>query len=194
MFLHYSHPHGVFGIVVFVFSIMTIPAWGENQPQPEQSLSSEGIIEEAPSQDPIQERGIPLPTDKILLLLPDITASIEQNWMDNFHIQYKAKIRIVNKGQLPMPTVQVQTLGMRYNPASTPPNPEQCFANNNCTVKDHRTIGPLAPGEAKKYNVDPKFTAAETVIIQVKIFCNPPNDCRESNIQNNQVRKVLGPH
>jgi hypothetical protein len=93
-----------------------------------------------------------------------------------------------------MPAVQVLTLGMRYNPASTPPNPGQCIQNNNCQIKNQRTIGPLAPGEAKKYNVDPKFTAAETVIVEVRIICNPPNDCRESNVQNNQVRKVLGPH
>jgi len=114
--------------------------------------------------------------------------------MDNLHLQCKAKIRVVNKGKLPMPAVQVFTLGMRYNPASTLPNPGQCIPNNNCTIKDQRTIGPLASGEAKRYNVNPKFIAAETVIVQVKIICNPPNDCRESNVQNNQVQKVLGPH
>ncbi len=182
------------GTVFFAFVIMTNPAWAEDQPQLDQPSQSEHVGEEAPSQEGIQERGIPLPTDKILNLLPDVTASIEQNWMDNFHFQYKAKIRVVNKGKLPMPAVQVLTLGMRYNPASTPPNPSQCIPNNNCQIKNQRTIGPLAPGEAKKYNVDPKFTAAETVIVEVKIICNPPNDCRESNVQNNQVRKVLGPH
>jgi hypothetical protein len=182
------------GIVFFAFVLMTNPGWAEDQPQLEQPSQSEHVGEEAPSQEGIQERGIPLPTDKILNLFPDVTATIKQDWMDNFHLQYKAKIRVVNKGRLPMPAVQVLTLGMRYNPASTPPNPGQCIQNNNCQIKNQRTIGPLAPGEAKKYNVDPKFTAAETVIVEVRIICNPPNDCRESNVQNNQVRKVLGPH
>lgn len=182
------------GIVFFAFVLLTNPGLAEDQPQLEQPSQSEHVGEETPSQEGIRERGIPLPTDKILNLFPDVTAAIEQSWMDNFHLQYKAKIRVVNKGRLPMPAVQVLALGMRYNPASTPPNPGQCIPNNNCTMKDQRTIGPLAPGEAKKYHVNPKFTAAETVIVQVKIICNPPNDCRESNVQNNQVRKVLGPH
>jgi len=194
MLTHSHHLRNISGIVFFVLGIMTNPAWAEDQPQLEQTLPSKDVGEEVSTQEGIQERGIPLPTDKILNLLPDVTASIQQDWMDNFHFQYKAKIRVVNNGQLPMPAVQVLTLGMRYNPVSTPPNPDQCIPNNNCTVKDQRTIGPLAPGEAKKYHVGQKFTAAETVIIQVKFFCNPPNDCRESNVQNNQVQKVLGPH
>jgi hypothetical protein len=123
-----------------------------------------------------------------------VTASIDQNWIDNFHAQYKAKIRIVNKGNVPMPPVQVLTLGMRYNPTSTPPNPSQCIANNSCTIRDQRTISSLAPGEDKKYNVDHKFMAAETVIVEVTIFCNPPNNCAELDGGNNKVRKVLGPH
>jgi hypothetical protein len=139
----------------------------------------------------VEGRGLPVPA---ITLLPDVTASIDQNWLDNFHLQYKAKIRIVNKGNVPMPPVQVQTLGMRYNPVNTPPNPSQCIANRDCTIKDQRTIGPLAPGEDKKYNVDPKFTGAETVLVEVTIFCNPPNNCAELNIANNKVHKVLGPH
>jgi hypothetical protein len=194
MLSHFLPDNCTPGIILFVLVLMTNPVWAEDQPQLELPPKSEQVGEEAPSQEGIQERGIPLPTDKILVLLPDITATIKQDWMDNFHLQYKANIRVVNKGKLPMPAVQVLTLGMRYNPASTPPNPSQCIPNNNCKIKNQRTIGPLAPGEAKKYNVDPKFTAAETVIVEVKIICNPPNDCRESNVQNNQVRKVLGPH
>lgn len=139
----------------------------------------------------IEQRGLPAPA---ISLLPDVTASIDQEWLDNFHAQYKAEIRIVNKGNVPMPPIQVQTLGMRYNPVSTPPNPSQCLANRNCTISDHRTVGPLAPGQAKKYKVDPKFTAAETVIVEVTIICNPPNNCAELNGANNNVRKVLGPH
>ncbi len=194
MLSHFLPDDCTSGIILFVLVLMTNPVWAKDQPQLELPLNSEHVGEEAPSQEGIQERGNPLPTDKILVLLPDVTATIKQDWMDNFHLQYKAKIRVVNKGRLPMPAIQIQTLGMRYNPVSTPPNPEQCIPQNNCTLKDQRTIGPLAPGEAKKYHAGPKFMAAETVIIQVKIFCNPPNDCRESNVQNNQARKVLGPH
>jgi hypothetical protein len=100
----------------------------------------------------------------------------------------------VNKGNVPMPPVQVLTLGMRYNPLSTPPNPSQCIANNNCTIRDQRTVSSLGPDQSKKYKVDPKFTAAETVIVEVTILCNPPNNCAELNGSNNKVRKVLGPH
>lgn len=139
----------------------------------------------------VEGRGLPVPQ---ITLLPDVTASIDQEWLDNLHLQYKAEIRVVNKGNVPMAPVQVQTLGMRYNPASTPPNPSQCIANNNCKIKDHRTVGPLAPGQTKKYKVDPKLLAAETVVVEVTIFCNPPNNCAELNSDNNKVRKVLGPH
>jgi hypothetical protein len=143
-------------------------------------------------QEQVEERGVPLP--QFRPPLPDVTASIDQEWMDVFHAQYKAEIKIVNKGNVPMPPVQVLTLGMRYNPLSTPPNPSQCIANNNCTIRDQRTVSSLGPDQSKKYKVDPKFTAAETVIVEVTILCNPPNNCAELNGSNNKVRKVLGPH
>ena len=168
--------------ILACLSLLPIRGSAQNPPAPAQLPDESSQVE---------GRGIPVPA---ITLLPDVTASIDQNWLDNFHLQYKAKIRIVNKGNVPMPPVQVQTLGMRYNPTSTPPNPSQCIANNNCTIKDHRTIGPLSPDEDRKFNIDKKFMAAETVLVEVTIFCNPPNNCAELNGANNKVRKVLGPH
>ncbi len=169
------------GILAYV-PLLAIPGSAENPPVPAQQQNESR---------PVEGRGLPIPA---IPLLPDVTASIDQEWLDNFHAQYKAEIRIVNKGNVPMPPLQVQTLGMRYNPAGTPPNPSQCLANRNCTISDHRTVGALAPGQSKKYKVDPKFTAVETVIVEVTILCNPPNNCAELNNANNKVRKVLGPH
>ena len=142
-------------------------------------------------EEQVEKRGLPIPQHPPL---PDVTASIDQEWLDVLHAQYKAEIKIVNKGNMPMPSVQILTLGMRYNPVSTPPNPSQCIANNNCTIRDQRTVAPLAPDQSKKFKVDPKFTAAETVIVEVTIICNPPNNCAELNSANNKIRKVLGPH
>ncbi|MDH3503811.1 MAG: hypothetical protein OEZ41_04005 [Nitrospirota bacterium] len=59
-----SHPlHHAFtlGIVFFVLITMTNPAWAEDHPQLEQPSNSEGILEEVPAQDAIQDRGIPIP-------------------------------------------------------------------------------------------------------------------------------------
>jgi hypothetical protein len=170
------------GILAYA-PLLAIPGSAENLPAPAQPQDDESRQ--------VESRGFPVPA---IPLLPDAKASIDQEWLDNFHLRYKAEIRVVNKGNVPTPPVQVQTLGMRYNPASTPPNPSQCVANRNCTIEDRRTIGPLAPGDAKKYKVDPKFTAAETVLVEVTIFCNPPNNCAELDTANNKVRKVLGPH
>jgi hypothetical protein len=109
------------GILACLF-LLPISGSAQNPPTPAQP-PDESIQ--------VEGRGIPVPA---ITLLPDVTASIDQNWLDNFHAQYKAKIRIVNKGNVSMPPVQVQTLGMRYNPVSTAPNPSQCIANRNCTI------------------------------------------------------------
>lgn len=169
------------GIMAYA-PLLAIPVSAESPPVPAQPQDESRQVE---------GRGLPVPA---IPLLPDAKASIDQEWLDNFHLQYKAEIRVANKGNVPTPPLQVQTLGMRYNPASTPPNPSQCVANRNCTIEDRRTIGPLAPGDAKRYKVAPKFTAAETVLVEVTIFCNPPNNCAELDTANNKVRKVLGPH
>ena len=50
-------------------------------------------------------------------------------------------------------------------------------------------MAPLAPDQSKKFKVDRKFTAAETVIVEVTIICNPPNNCAELNSANNRIRR-----
>jgi len=124
---------------------------------------------------------------------PDITAEISQNKVNN-NLQYYAHVKVSNQGTMPMPAVQVRTLGVTYNPTNTPPPPGQCIQNGNCDVKDSHTVGPLAPGQVVGYNVDPKFMIAQTLVVEVTILCGPPNNCLELNQANNTVRKVIGPH
>jgi len=124
---------------------------------------------------------------------PDVTAEISQKKVNN-DIQYKAHVKVINHGGMPMPPVNVRTLGMTYNPASSPPIPSSCIQQFNCDVKDGRTLDPLAPGQFVEYDVDPKFLAAQTLIVEVTILCSPPNTCFESDQMNNTVRKVIGPH
>lgn len=124
---------------------------------------------------------------------PDVTAEITQNKVNN-NLQYYAHVKVSNQGTMPMPAVQVRTLGVTYNPANTPPPPGQCIQNGNCDVKDSHTVGPLAPGQAVGYNVDPKFMIAQTLVVEVTILCGPPNTCLELNQGNNTVRKTIGPH
>jgi hypothetical protein len=124
---------------------------------------------------------------------PDVTAEISQHKVNN-DLQYKAHIKVINAGGMPMPPITVRTLGMTYNPASSPPIPSSCIQNFNCDVKDGRTIGALAPGQHVEYDVDPKFLAPQTLVVETAILCGPPNNCLESNQVNNTVRKVIGPH
>lgn len=124
---------------------------------------------------------------------PDITAEISQHKINN-NLQYKAHVKVVNHGGIPMPPVTVRTLGVTYNPASSPPIPSSCIQSFNCAVQDGHPLSPLAPGQFVEYDVDPKFLVAQTLVVEVTILCAAPNNCLESNQTNNMVRKVIGPH
>jgi hypothetical protein len=124
---------------------------------------------------------------------PDVTAEISQHKV-NADLQYKAHVKVINHGGLPMPAVQVRTLGVTYSLTSATPPPSQCIQNHNCDVQDGRTVEPLAPGQVVEYDVDPKFRVDQTLVVEVAILCSPPNNCLESNQANNTVRKVIGPH
>jgi hypothetical protein len=188
----------IFLTTAFVLLIRSLPGHAQEQNPDVQPPKATGQVEERGVPGP---PGVPpniklpgqLPGSSTPAVLPDVTAIIDQNRMNN-NLQYKAQIRIVNNGHASMPAVQVQTLGVTWNPTSTAPPPSQCVPNQNCAIKDSRTIGPLAPGQLVKYSVDPKFLAVQTVIVQVTILCNPPNNCLELNVANNKVQKILGPH
>lgn len=149
-------------------------------------LDPQGAVHEANRSDNDYMVNWPLPC-------PDVTAEISQDKV-NHDLQYYAHIKVMNHGGMVMPALSVRTLGMTYNPTSPPPVVTSCIQNHNCDVKDGRMIGPLAPGQIVEYNVDPKFLAAQTLIVVTVIVCESPNNCLESNQTNNTISRVIGPH
>lgn len=129
---------------------------------------------------------------------PDITASIRQDLMD-LDTRYRSKITVKNEGNGPMPEVSVSTIVVpdTHWPGGNPPTPQQCISDpNQPCERDNRKVGPLLPGQKDSFHVGKKRLRSTTLFVQVNISCTlfPPEQCAEKNIQNNVVKRVLGPH
>ena len=129
---------------------------------------------------------------------PDVTASIHQDIMD-YGTRYRSKITVENKGSGPMPEVNVATIVVpdTHWPGGQPPTPQQCISDpQQPCERDSRTVGPLLPGKKDSFHVGKKRLRTTTLFVQVNISCTlfPPEQCAEANIQNNVVKRVLGPH
>ncbi len=129
---------------------------------------------------------------------PDITASIRQDLMD-LDTRYRSKVTVKNEGNGPMPEVNVSTIVVpdTHWPGGNPPTPQQCISDpNQPCERDSRKVGPLLPGQKDSFHVGKKRLRSTTLFVQVNISCTlfPPEQCAEQNIQNNVVKRVLGPH
>jgi hypothetical protein len=129
---------------------------------------------------------------------PDITASIHQDIMD-YGTRYRSKITVENKGNGPMPEVNVATIVVpdTHWPGGQPPTPQQCISDpQQPCERDSRKVGPLLPGKKDSFHVGKKRLRTTTLFVQVNISCTlfPPEQCAEANVQNNVVKRVLGPH
>jgi len=129
---------------------------------------------------------------------PDVTASIHQDVMD-YGTRYRSKITVENKGNGPMPEVNVATIVVpdTHWPGGNPPTPQQCISDpKQPCERDGRKVGPLLPGQKDSFHVGKKRLRSTTLFVQVNISCTlfPPEQCAEANVQNNVVKRVLGPH
>lgn len=129
---------------------------------------------------------------------PDVTASIHQDIMD-YGTRYRSKITVENKGNGPMPEVNVATIVVpdTHWPGGQPPTPQQCVSDpKQPCERDSRKVGPLLPGKKDSFHVGKKRLRSTTLFVQVNISCTlfPPEQCAEANVQNNVVKRVLGPH
>jgi len=129
---------------------------------------------------------------------PDVTASIHQDIMD-YGTRYRTKVTVENNGNGPMPEVEVATMVVpdTHWPGGQPPTPQQCITDpQQPCEQDHRKVGPLLPGRKESFHVGRKRLRTTTLFVQVTIRCTlyPPDQCTEANLQNNVVKRVLGPH
>jgi hypothetical protein len=133
---------------------------------------------------------------------PDVTAHIDQDVV-NYGLHYYAKITVINQGAAVMPVVNVQTIGIpdTHSPGSHPPSPDQCVADPTLQIKgdcfvNRTSVGPLGPGESKKYHAGDKQLRSTTLFVKVGIMCgqSTPEQCAQSNTNNDVVTRVLGPH
>ncbi len=117
----------------------------------------------------------------------------------DYGTRYRSKVTVENKGNGPMPEVTVATIVVpdTHWPGGNPPTPQQCISDpQQPCERDTRKVGPLLPGHKDSFRVGKKRLRSTTLFVQVNISCTlfPPEQCAEANVQNNVVKRVLGPH
>ncbi len=113
---------------------------------------------------------------------PDLTATIREDPVDN-HLRYQIKVTVTNQGNLATPGKFVVLVAAGSDPH---------ILFQNLPVQAESYLGPLAAGESKSFHVGGKHLATTTT--WVRVLVDFYKTTAESNEDNNEVRRTLGPH